>query len=106
VSPIPGQFSIALGTSEQSTTISLSTVIVTWSLLFRYEDICTNFNHDGTSATFTGNARLSGVAIRIGEDSSHLFFTTETLGPAVDLVMGIQLATFLPGPTTTVGFLL
>jgi hypothetical protein len=106
VSPIPVEFTLALGTSLQPTTISASSAIVTWSLLFRYDEICTNFNHDGTSVNFTGNARLSGVAIRTGTNSSPFFFTTETIGPAADLVMGILSASFVPDLTTTVGFLL
>lgn len=88
---------------------SIDTVnTITWMLEFRYTNFCTNFSHHpASSSTFTGNARLQGNAVQIGTGPGVSGVTTQSLGPAPDLVMSLSSAIYtIIGTTTSPFFLL
>jgi hypothetical protein len=84
----------ALGTSISSSS-------ETWTLEFRYADICTNFDHPSGATSFSGNGRINtGEAFRIFTDSSFIA-TSISIGTAPAMVLGLQDATYqLTGSAT------
>lgn len=82
-----------VGTSVGLETISTSVLTHTWTLQFRYNGICTNFNHDGTSGTFTGRARLTGEAWKVDNLNSSV---SSMIGAAPSLVMTVYETSYIP----------
>ena len=80
--------------SNLGTQLEVSNTLTTiWTLQFQYYNICTNFDHDGTSSNFTGRARLCGNAVRVGTQFSTSL-APQPLGPAPTLTMTVVSASY------------
>lgn len=70
-----------IGTSLSATDI--------WTLEYRYNNICSNFDHSSGATEFSGNARING-----GTAYRHSSTTTISLGTAPALTLGVSDGTY------------
>ena len=65
-----------------------TSVSVTWRLDYQYEGFCTNFDHDPAATTFSGRARLQGVAWQLDDT------TSTQIGAAPEIVLTVAVGSY------------
>jgi hypothetical protein len=68
---------------DQTTSVS-----ATWRLDYEYQNLCTNFDHDPAATTFSGRARLQGVAWRLDDT------TSTQVGAAPEIVLTVSVGSY------------